>query len=302
MISEASSRILQRAIDGRHLGLKVDDRGEYTWANFVGTDEEFVALCELRSLTTLRCMDAMFTDEAFSHVAKLSNIRKLHINFTPLSGRSFSAIEKLEHLEELHCNPREETGLAARAISRCPKLRIIDIAAGHFTDEEAQLLFLPTLEKLNCELSARLTDGVFANVRASPSLVEVCATDFAIGDCACELLSQSQSLRSLNLGATKLTDAGVEKLARITTLDELWIGNTSITAQAICSLARLPLLAELSIHNCQIGDEALDYFARLPALHTLWVDDTRFTKSGLRKLRAQRKWEYFSPQPGGASP
>jgi mono/diheme cytochrome c family protein len=94
-------------------------------------------------------------------------------------------------------------------------------------------------------------------------------------------------LRAVDLSRTSVTDGGLQPLATATGLKKLRLDNTKVGNAGVALLAGLPALESLNLFGTAIDDQAIDSLVKMRALKKLYIGNTKFTKDGLAKLRAE---------------
>lgn len=94
-------------------------------------------------------------------------------------------------------------------------------------------------------------------------------------------------LSELNLGRSKVTDAGLAHLSGMKNLKKLHLPNTAITDAGIDSLMALTNLEYLNLFNTKITDAGLAKLEKLPGLKRLFVWQTGATKPAAEALHAK---------------
>lgn len=131
---------------------------------------------------------------------------------------------------------------------RCSQLEEIQLSIGPRAD---QLAFLPGLKRLRV-LSLHGCDQVDNN--------------------AAEIISRCAGLKTLYLGQTSVTDAGVACLSRLPYLEELDLNyNERLTGSGLESFRGHPNLRKLSLESTGLTDVTLAVVVSLPALQELWL-------------------------------
>ncbi len=100
-----------------------------------------------------------------------------------------------------------------------------------------------------------------------------------------EVLSGLKGLRTLNLGATKVTDAGLKELAALKDLETLHLCYTGITDAGVKELAGLKNLKTLGLLETKVTDAGLKELAGLENLQTLLLYRTKVTAEGAAELK-----------------
>lgn len=85
------------------------------------------------------------------------------------------------------------------------------------------------------------------------------------------------TLQSLDLGQSRVTDAGLEKVARLDGLNDLSLLGTAVGDEGVSHLKRLPTLKYLNLGRTRVTDASLPVIAALPVLESLNAQSTGFT-------------------------
>jgi mono/diheme cytochrome c family protein len=93
-------------------------------------------------------------------------------------------------------------------------------------------------------------------------------------------------LADVNLGRTKVTDAGLATLASAANLQRLRLENTAVTDAGLDHLKTLEKLEYLNLFNTQITDAGLEKLHGNKGLRRLYAWETKATKEGAEKLHA----------------
>lgn len=108
------------------------------------------------------------------------------------------------------------------------------------------------------------------------------------GDAGLDMLMPiADSLISVDLARTQVTDAGVAKIAKFTKLKELRLDNTGIGDAALEHLKGLAQLEYLNVYGSKVTDAGLQKLAGLANLKALYVWQTGVTKAGVAQLRGK---------------
>lgn len=113
----------------------------------------------------------------------------------------------------------------------------------------------------------------------------------------------------LNLGRSKVTDAGLQHLASAKNLTRLRLENTAITDAGLDHLANLAKLEYLNLYGTKISDAGLAKLEKLPNLKALYLWQTSVTKPAAESLHGKRPklvinlgWDNIVGQPAPAAP
>lgn len=101
------------------------------------------------------------------------------------------------------------------------------------------------------------------------------------------LLPVAESIVSLDLARTQVTDAGLAKVAKMTALKELRLDNTAIGDAGLDHLVGLKNLEYLNVYGSKVTDGGIQKLAGLSNLKALYVWQTGVTKAGVAQLRGK---------------
>jgi uncharacterized membrane protein len=90
----------------------------------------------------------------------------------------------------------------------------------------------------------------------------------------------------LNLGGTRITDAGLSTVAQFKNLTRLHLNRTAVSDRGLPQLAGLQRLEYLNLYGTRVSDAGLESLAALKRLRTLYVWQTGVSDSGLERLRS----------------
>lgn len=90
----------------------------------------------------------------------------------------------------------------------------------------------------------------------------------------------------LDLGRSKVTDAGLPTIAKMTALQRLHLERTTVTDAGLAHLAGLKDLEYLNLYDTKVTDAGIAKLAGNKALKKLFVWGTPVTKEGAKKLEA----------------
>ena len=117
-------------------------------------------------------------------------------------------------------------------------------------------------------------------------LIEVQLNDIkGLGDESLILLSQVPTIKSLFVGATAVTDAGMMHVVKLGNLEALGIAGTQVTDEGLKSLHKLPKLSNLQVYHTGITDQGLKHLALCKNLFNVSMYGcTKITIKGLSHL------------------
>jgi internalin A len=132
------------------------------------------------------------------------------------------------------------------------------------------------------DLGGRITRDM--NAKDKP-IVSVDLGSTKVTDAGLKHLAGLKQLQWLNLTNTKVTDVGLKPLARLKHLRELDLRNTKVTDAGLKPLAGLKHLRELDLRNTKVTDAGLKHLAGLKQLQLLLLSNTRVTDKGIADLK-----------------
>ena len=94
-----------------------------------------------------------------------------------------------------------------------------------------------------------------------------------------------EKVRQLNLGRTKITDAGLKEVAKLQNLTWLRLDGTEITDTGLKDVAKLQQLVILDLNDTKITDAGLKEVAKLEKLTRLYLRGTKITTAGVAELK-----------------
>jgi len=123
-------------------------------------------------------------------------------------------------------------------------------------------------------------------------LIEVQLNDIkGLGDESLILLSQVPTIKSLFVGATAVTDAGMMHVVKLGNLEALGIARTQVTDEGLKSLHKLPKLSNLQVYGTGITDQGLKHLALCKNLYNVSMYGcTKITIKGLSHLANLQKF------------
>jgi uncharacterized membrane protein len=90
----------------------------------------------------------------------------------------------------------------------------------------------------------------------------------------------------LDLGGTRVSDAGLTHVASLTNLTRLHLNRTQVGDAGLASLKTLAALEYLNLYGTRVTDEGLAHLAALPRLKVVYLWQTAVTVPALDRLRA----------------
>jgi Leucine-rich repeat (LRR) protein len=198
----------------------------------------------LAQLTTLRSLDIAFTeveDDGFEQLSSLTKLESLALGGNRLSGSALSSLKLLPALRSLDAGGMQRVdsgrwGLALsdenlRRLSELPELRTLVLTGANLNDRRidrpgnklaerseladiSKLRALRNLELLDLSRTPVLPEAL-APLRDLPKLRELrLGLATRIDDSAIETLIAMKQLRTLHLGGSKVSAAGIERFRK----------------------------------------------------------------------------------------
>jgi YHS domain-containing protein/uncharacterized membrane protein/mono/diheme cytochrome c family protein len=96
------------------------------------------------------------------------------------------------------------------------------------------------------------------------------------------------NLRSLDLGGTKITDAGLAQVAGMVNLDRLHLERTAVTDAGLSQLKHLTQLEYLNLYGTAVGDAGIEHLKPLTQLRKVFLWQTRVTPAAAAALIEMR--------------
>jgi len=103
------------------------------------------------------------------------------------------------------------------------------------------------------------------------------------------LLTVADNVTWLDLGGTKVTDAGAQQLAAFKNLTRVHLEKTAVSDSAVEALAQLQFLQYLNLYGSNVTDASLGSLASAPNLRRLYLWQTAVSYEAAEKLEAEKK-------------
>ena len=128
---------------------------------------------------------------------------------------------------------------------------------------------------------ARVADGTpFLHVHATNAAGRI--DDEAVG----RLAGIAPQVLWLDLGGTRVTDAGLAAVAQLPQLTRLHLQQTAVTDAGLAHLSGLSRLEYLNLYGSRVTDAGLEHLAGLTSLRSLYLWQTGVTERGVARLTA----------------
>jgi Leucine-rich repeat (LRR) protein len=253
----------------------------------------FAVLSKLSSLKELYLPDCSVSDAGFLMLTALVDLLRLDVSNTSITEAGLTNVTRLTSLRELSvqfCDSLTDTNLIQFA--KILTLEKLNLAYSKVTNKGLKgLSGLPRLESLCLEGCSCLTEHFAAElvVHSTLNTLELRNLDF-VSDVTLKDLGKIQSLTSLTLPSTDITDSGVVWLTGLFNLRKLSMAKCKQLANRTAqSLSTMPQLTYLDVEGCGITDAGLEFLAALPRLTYLGVVDCYLTHNSLERLLKKKK-------------
>lgn len=287
-----------------------------------GCGLENEGLAGLENLCALRSLDIANTPVtgALAHIGKLRSLRQLNLCGTEINDLAMSDFPPLPWLEELVlCNTRiTEKGLGP--LNRLPALRELELDRTRVASLAAiDLNQLPRLTLVSiCECNSwttfnerhkfwtarpslsfcRYTGHIHGNLDFElqlPTARDHAADDLTpirvwlggrtFGDRELIALRGIAAIESVQMEATRLTDAALPILTEFARLRQLDLARSPITDAGVATLNKLAPLKHLDLSYTDVTPVGVARLAPLPALETVVLDPSQFTVEAVESVR-----------------
>jgi hypothetical protein len=242
--------------------------------NLALTGQPLVTVAIARGLASLKSVTRLWlwcdvTRTAMRYVVAIRGLQVLDVLNVRPPGRlkGFSAASSLEVFRCNHCL----NDLDLIEIAACRSLKEIAAQSASLTMAALEaLLDIPGLQSLDLE-GSNFDDRFAAR------------------------LSKSQTLRSLDVGATRLTREGLKQICRMTQLRSLDLWSSQITEPDVDLLAELPHLEYLSIGQLDgetifNADTLLPRLRAIRSLERIWLDGVILSPTARAELDERYKY------------
>jgi hypothetical protein len=145
---------------------------------------------------------------------------------------------------------------------------------------------LSGLKELNlAKLQDALTDTALAKLKGLNSLRSLNLSDSSVTDKGMALVAaQFPQLETLTLNHDRITDSGLTELTKLKSLKTLELRHTQISDAGLKTIAKIVSLTKLTLDETKITDAGLTYLQSMPALEVLWLSRDHVTKNSVKAL------------------
>lgn len=197
-------------------------------------------------------------------IGRLPHLQVFISNYSSLTDEHVNAICACRQLESLGLgNNPAITDEGARAVSRLPRLRTLDLSRTGIS--ENSLLHISQLRHLKgLSLDGNsLRSGIFTHIEPFNELEWFYAQECGLKDESCTYLSSCTNLRKLHLAQNELTDSGIRQLVGLK-------------------------LTELTLYRNELTDDVLLEIGKISTLKTLTAGESKITRRGVKEFRMLR--------------
>jgi internalin A len=315
-------------------------------------DQAMSYVSKLTGLKQLHMNQSKVTSRGFSYISRLKSLEylTLPLNVTDKDMAVIGELPNLKGFDIYYGTVNEISDDGLKILSKMQLLEEVCLGGGSITD--AGLEHLKGLKKLNflllwgdrfnggglnhlrrspalrvCNLStANITDDSLEHLAAMPSLENLrLERDAKISDRGMALLSNSRSLKKLNIRGTQVSRQGVAELSKVKTLEHLELPESSMTDGTLASVGKLPnlkllhmvlpnyreiskleqyygpkslvelgnlkKLEDLRLSGLAVTDESVEHIAKHVHLKKLWISNSPLSNQGLGKLSSLKSLE-----------
>ncbi len=306
------------------------------------SDKAAASIAKIKTLESIELQNSKITDDGVRSLASLPNLRDISLHgclASPAIGKCLASAKKLESIEIGRVFIEDQTAKQLLSLPKLKELKVMpqcltaealaDLSShtlmfsgppGPYIDKaELQKKFENVKRSSNPKLtafinfSAALPRGLKRQLKSlnitgdEPELLEAQRLHLSgsdIDDDDLVDLAKFQSLKSLDLSNTQVTDAGITELLKARsseTSNKLWPQLESLNLRAtrtkkawIKFASQLPNLSSLDLSATDVTDEDLAYIAPgfFSSLQEINLAETEISHNGLRNL-TRRTALYF---------
>ncbi len=246
-------------------------------------DDLIVRVKDLKHLTGLNLESRAVTSKGLAHLPTLK-LSHLDLGKTGVTDTEMEYVKGITTLQDLSLDGTKVTDRGIEKLVGLPQLRGIRLGGTNVTDDAvASIAKIETL--VNVVLAdTDVTDACMANLAKMPNLRSLDLSDTGITVNALKTLAGTR-IDSLNVGNTGIGDAGVGNLQGMESLVTLNLGGTRVTE---AGLAHLATLVNLRILAIVITDAGLPPIANLVHVEVLAIRG-EITDQGIQQLKLLKK-------------
>jgi len=250
-------------------------------------DQQLAQMAVMRKLRKLEIGGSKLTDAGMANLASMTGLRELQISapglefsnprsdgdlkITKAGLAHLAALKNVETLTMVPCRAVRGDGLAS--LGEMTSLRSLTIATN-------PRVWVSPLRKT----PANLIDAEAARHIAKAKNLQYLHLGQA-DDAVLEAIGGMKSLRTLELGKTKITETGIGHLSGLTALESLRLSYTPLADDGLKHLAGMTKLKSLNLGGCKIEGPGLAHLAAMKQLEELDLGYNPLTEEALPHLR-----------------
>ncbi len=179
------------------------------------TDAAFAELPPLRSLQSLGLDGTHISNNSLKHLARYPDLRTLWLDRTEITAEGLTELQPLANLAVLYLSETNISGDGLAALKKLPSLRNVSLKRCQLATEDMALLSgLENLEMLGFDHTS-VGDEHLALLDNLPKLRVLWLSGCKdVTDASLERIGQFQSLQTLYLHASSISEAGAAKLRK----------------------------------------------------------------------------------------
>lgn len=247
----------------------------------------------LTGLEELVLQNSGITDVGLKPLSKLTNLKTLSVNGNRLAGPGLQYISGLSNLQVLDLGVTQVKDASVKHLEQLQELRDLNLDFTGVTDAGMQSVAkLARLESLNLSRTG-IGDVGLKHLGELSGLQSLKLDGTRVTDAGMQSLGKLTSLTQLALYGREgvrpdITDDGLEHLKPLAgSMESLNIGTTKITDAGIAHLSGFTKLTYLCLDNTDTSDEALKHLEgiKLKQRILIQIRGTRVTAEGVRSLK-----------------
>jgi Leucine-rich repeat (LRR) protein len=255
------------------------------------SDDSLTHLSELTWLKELQLYDTIISDKGLTHLSNLHSLEvlilgALRLDSSPITDEGLAHLKGLRSLKNLYLYKTGITDAGLAHLSGLARLEMLCLNETQITGEG--LAFLKSITTLtDLGLNQTNLDGKYlVNCKTWSNTLESLSLDETkVSDADMVHLSGLKALKYLGLSDTLITDDGLAHLQGLVSLKTISLQRTKITDAGLVHLKNLNSLESIYLENTQITDDGLMILKDLPNLNRISVQKTYVTNEGLEKFK-----------------
>jgi hypothetical protein len=164
----------------------------------------------------------------------------------------------------------------------------VELQDSHATQSVQQVSGLPKSQFVVTQVDLKgvkhLRDGDMRNLVDAQSLMSLSLMDTAITNSGLVHLTNLVNLRKLNLAGTKITDAGLADVGKLVSLETLYLGGTHVSDKGMPYLNGLTNLKFLGLYYTHVTDRGIARLWALKNLEEVNVGGTKISNAAILRV------------------